>query len=47
MLVLFNWAQKKKLILFGKFPLYILSFAGKWMKLENIVVTEISQVQKA
>jgi hypothetical protein len=25
----------------------ILSLAGKWMKLENIIVSEISQVQKA
>jgi hypothetical protein len=25
----------------------ILSFAGKWMKLENIILSEFSQVQKA
>jgi hypothetical protein len=25
----------------------ILSFAGKWIKLENIILSEISQVQKA
>jgi hypothetical protein len=25
----------------------ILSFAGKWMELENIILSEISQVQKA
>jgi hypothetical protein len=25
----------------------ILSFAGKWIKLENIILTEVSQVQKA
>jgi hypothetical protein len=25
----------------------ILSFAGKWMELENITVSEVSQVQKA
>jgi hypothetical protein len=25
----------------------ILSFAGKWMKLENIILSEVSQVQKA
>jgi hypothetical protein len=25
----------------------ILPFAGKWMKLENIILREISQVQKA
>jgi hypothetical protein len=25
----------------------ILSFAGKWMALENIVLSEVSQVQKA
>jgi hypothetical protein len=24
----------------------ILSFAGKWMKLENIILSEISQAQK-
>jgi hypothetical protein len=24
----------------------ILSFAGKWMELENIILSEISQVQK-
>jgi hypothetical protein len=24
-----------------------LSFAGKWMKLENIILSEVSQVQKA
>jgi hypothetical protein len=25
----------------------ILSFAGKWMLLENIILSEVSQVQKA
>jgi hypothetical protein len=25
----------------------ILSFAGKWMEMENIVLSEVSQVQKA
>jgi hypothetical protein len=25
----------------------ILSFAGKWMEMENIIVSEVSQVQKA
>jgi hypothetical protein len=25
----------------------ILSFAGKWMQLENVVLSEVSQVQKA
>jgi hypothetical protein len=25
----------------------ILSFAGKWMELENITLSEVSQVQKA
>jgi hypothetical protein len=25
----------------------ILSFAGKWMELENIILTEVSQAQKA
>jgi hypothetical protein len=25
----------------------ILSFAGKWMELENIILSEFSQVQKA
>jgi hypothetical protein len=25
----------------------ILSFVGKWMELENIIQTEVSQVQKA
>jgi hypothetical protein len=25
----------------------ILSFAGKWMKLEHIILSEVSQVQKA
>jgi hypothetical protein len=25
----------------------ILSFAGKWMQLENIILSEISQAQKA
>jgi hypothetical protein len=25
----------------------ILSFAGKWMELENIILSEVSQVQKA
>jgi hypothetical protein len=25
----------------------ILSFAGKWMKLKNIILSEVSQVQKA
>jgi hypothetical protein len=25
----------------------ILSFAGKWMKLENIILSEVSQAQKA
>jgi hypothetical protein len=25
----------------------ILSFAGKWMKLENIILSEVSQVQRA
>jgi hypothetical protein len=25
----------------------ILSFAGKWMKLENIILSEVSQVQKS
>jgi hypothetical protein len=25
----------------------ILSFAGKWMELENIILSEISQAQKA
>jgi hypothetical protein len=24
----------------------ILSFVGKWMKLENIILSEVSQVQK-
>jgi hypothetical protein len=24
----------------------ILSFAGKWMKLENIILSEVSQAQK-
>jgi hypothetical protein len=24
----------------------ILSFAGKWMELENIIMSEVSQVQK-
>jgi hypothetical protein len=24
----------------------ILSFAGKWMKLENIIVSDVSQTQK-
>jgi hypothetical protein len=24
----------------------ILSFAGKWMELENIILSEVSQVQK-
>jgi hypothetical protein len=25
----------------------ILSFAGKWMELENIILSEVTQVQKA
>jgi hypothetical protein len=25
----------------------ILSFAGKWMELENVILSEISQAQKA
>jgi hypothetical protein len=25
----------------------ILSFAGKWMELENIILSEVSQIQKA
>jgi hypothetical protein len=25
----------------------ILSFAGKWMEMENIILNEVSQVQKA
>jgi hypothetical protein len=25
----------------------ILSFAGKWMELENIILSEVNQVQKA
>jgi hypothetical protein len=25
----------------------IVSFAGKWMELENIILSEVSQVQKA
>jgi hypothetical protein len=25
----------------------ILAFAGKWMKLENIILSEVSEVQKA
>jgi hypothetical protein len=25
----------------------ILSFTGKWMELKNIIITEVSQVQKA
>jgi hypothetical protein len=25
----------------------ILSFVGKWMELENIILSEVSQVQKA
>jgi hypothetical protein len=25
----------------------IFSFAGKWMELENIIISEVSQVQKA
>jgi hypothetical protein len=25
---------------------YILSFAGKWMELENIILSEITQTQK-
>jgi hypothetical protein len=25
----------------------ILSFSGKWMELENIILSEVSQVQKA
>jgi hypothetical protein len=25
----------------------ILSFAGKWMELENIILSDVSQVQKA
>jgi hypothetical protein len=25
----------------------ILSFAGKWMELENIILSEVSQAQKA
>jgi hypothetical protein len=25
----------------------ILSFAGKWMEMENIILSEVSQVQKA
>jgi hypothetical protein len=25
----------------------ILSFAGKWMELENVILSEVSQVQKA
>jgi hypothetical protein len=25
----------------------ILSFAGKWMELENIILNEVSQIQKA
>jgi hypothetical protein len=25
----------------------ILSFAGKWIKLDNIILSEISQIQKA
>jgi hypothetical protein len=25
----------------------ILSFAGKWMELENIIVSEVTQAQKA
>jgi hypothetical protein len=25
----------------------ILSFAGKWIELENIILSEVSQVQKA
>jgi hypothetical protein len=33
----FNSAMKKN---------EILSFAGKWMELENIILSEVSQVQK-
>ena len=25
---------------------YILSFAGKWMELENIILSEVTQTQK-
>jgi hypothetical protein len=25
----------------------ILSFAGKWMELENVILSEVSQVEKA
>jgi hypothetical protein len=25
----------------------IISFAGKWMELENIILSEVSQIQKA
>jgi hypothetical protein len=34
-------------ILFSTKKTEILSLAGKWMKLENITLTEISQAQKA
>jgi hypothetical protein len=33
-------------ILFGHKKNKILSFAGKWIELENIIVSEVSQVQK-
>jgi hypothetical protein len=35
------------IILFSHKENEILSFAGKWIELENIILSEVSQVQKA
>jgi hypothetical protein len=34
-------------ILFSHKEDEIFSFVGKWMKLENIIISEVSQVQRA
>jgi hypothetical protein len=47
-----EWIKKMWYLYTKKFYLAtkkneILSFAGKWMELENIILCEVSQVQKA
>ena len=46
-----EWIQKMWLIYTRKYYSamkneHILSFAGKWMELENIILSEITQTQK-
>jgi hypothetical protein len=47
------WMDKENVILVYTMEFYlstknkILSFAGKWLELKNILLSEVSQVQKA